>query len=62
MAKNVEWTVVRNKLTITVDLTKDFGDSASGKTTIIGTTNGAVDIEGHEGVKLGVNVYKNKKK
>lgn len=56
--KNVEMTVAGNVLTITVDLSKTFGSSASGKTTIIATTAGNQPIEG--GAVLGLNVYRPK--
>ena len=56
--KNVEMTVENNILTIKVDLTKEFGLSSSGKTTIIATTEGNVSIEGDEEKKVGLNVYK----
>ena len=55
--KNVEISVKGNILTITVDLTKTFGRSASGKTTIVATTAGNVPIEGTD-VILGLNAYK----
>jgi len=58
---NVKMTVDGDKLTIEVDLSKDFGDSKSGKTTVIASTLGNVDIEGHDGKKLGLNIYKSKK-
>lgn len=57
---NVAMTVDGNKLTITVDLSKDFGPSKSGKTNVIASTLGNVDIEGHEGMKIGLNIYKSK--
>ena len=38
--KNVEISVAGNILTITVDLTKEFGPSSSGKTIIIASTAG----------------------
>ena len=41
--KNVEMTVEGTKLTITVDLSKEFGPSASGKTIIIASTEGECD-------------------
>jgi hypothetical protein len=44
-------------LTITVDTTKSQGMSASGKTEIIGTTSGNVEVE-DSGVFVGLNVYK----
>ncbi len=45
-------------LTITVDLSKEFGKSSSGKSIIIGTTEGNVSVPGKEDVKVGVNVYR----
>jgi hypothetical protein len=44
-------------LTITVDTNKSQGMSASGKTEIIGTTSGNVEVE-DSGVFVGLNVYK----
>ena len=49
-----------NILTIKVDLSKEFGPSASGKTIIIASTEGNVTIPGHEGAKVGLNVYRKK--
>lgn len=47
-------------LTVTVDLSKEQGPSSSGKTVIIGTTSGAVEIA--DGVYANVNIYKKAKK
>ena len=58
--KNVEMKVEGNILTIKVDLTKDFGPSSSGKTTIIASTDGNVAIPEKEEVKIGLNIYKKK--
>jgi hypothetical protein len=58
--KNVEMKVDGNILTIKVDLSKEFGLSSSGKTIIIASTEGNADIDGHEGKKIGLNVYKKK--
>ncbi len=55
--KNVELKVEGNILTIRVDLSKEFGPSASGKTTIVASTEGNVAIPGHE-AKVGLNVYR----
>ena len=55
--KNVEMTVVGNLLTIKVDLSKEFGPSASGKTLIIASTEGNVTIP-ERTEKVGLNVYK----
>jgi hypothetical protein len=60
MAKNVDIAVEGNTLTIKVDLSKDFGPSASGKTTIIASTEGNISIPGREEIKIGLNIYKRK--
>jgi len=57
--KNVEMTVTGNILTITVDLTKEFGPSSSGKTIIIASTEGNVSVPERE-EKVGLNVYRKK--
>ena len=57
--KNVEMRVEGNVLVIRVDLTKEFGPSSSGKTTIIATTEGNVTIPERE-EKVGLNVYRKK--
>lgn len=57
--KNVELTVDGTMLMIKVDLSKDFGLSSSGKTTIIASTEGNVSIPGRE-EKIGLNIYKKK--
>ena len=57
--KNVELTVEGNILTIQVDLSKDFGPSSSGKTTIIASTEGNVSIPERQ-EKIGLNIYKKK--
>ena len=55
--KNVEMVVKDNVLTITVDLSKDFGPSKSGKTTIIASTEGNQKVPESD-VKIGLNIYK----
>jgi hypothetical protein len=57
--KNVELTVEGTILTIKVDLSKDFGPSSSGKTTIIASTEGNISIPERE-EKIGLNIYKKK--
>ncbi|UCE63730.1 MAG: hypothetical protein JSU59_00805 [Nitrospirota bacterium] len=57
--KNVELKVDGTTLTISVDLSKEFGPSSSGKTTIIATTEGNVSIPGRD-EKIGLNIYKKK--
>ena len=58
--KNVNMKVEGAVLTITVDLSKEFGPSSTGKTIIIASTEGSVTVPEREGVKLGLNVYKKK--
>jgi len=57
--KNIEMKVEGNTLTITVDLSKDYGESSSGKNIIIATTEGNVTIPNSE-AKIGLNVYRKK--
>jgi ABC-type glutathione transport system ATPase component len=57
--QNVEFSIKGKTLTITVDLSKEFGDSGSGKTTIIASTKGNVPID-TEGRVMGLNIYKRK--
>ena len=57
--KNVKLTVSGNTLTITVDLTQEFGPSSSGKTIIIASTEGNFPLPGRTEV-VGLNVYRKK--
>lgn len=57
--KNVQMTVAGNILTITVDLTKEFGPSSSGKTIIVASTEGNVAVPERD-EKIGLNVYRKK--
>ena len=58
--RNVTMTRSGDTLTITVDMSKNLGPSSSGKTTLIASTEGNVTVEGPEGAKIGLNVYKPK--
>ena len=58
--KNVEMKMEDNILIIKVDLTKEFGPSASGKTIIIASTEGNISIPNKEDIKIGLNIYKKK--
>ena len=58
--KNVEMKLEENILTIKVDITKEFGPSASGKTIIIASTEGNIPIPEKDEIKIGLNVYKKK--
>ena len=56
--KNCDMKVTGNILTITVDISKDFGKSSSGKSIIIGSTEGNVSVPEHDEIKIGLNIYK----
>jgi hypothetical protein len=58
--KNVDMNTENNILTIKIDLTKEQGPSASGKTIIIATTEGNIALPNNETIKIGLNVYKKK--
>jgi hypothetical protein len=55
--KNVDMNIEGNILTIKVDLTKDFGTSSSGKSTIVASTEGNYALPGRD-EKVGLNVYR----
>ena len=57
--KNVKLTVSGNTLTITVDLTQEFGPSSSGKTIIIASTEGNFPLPRRTEV-VRLNVYRKK--
>jgi hypothetical protein len=57
--KNVKLSVSGNTLTITVDLTQEFGPSSSRKTIIIASTEGNFPLPGRTEV-VGLNVYRKK--
>jgi NAD(P)-dependent dehydrogenase (short-subunit alcohol dehydrogenase family) len=61
LMKNIEMNLDGNMLTVKVDLTKEFGPSASGKTIIIASTEGNISVPGNEEIKIGLNIYKKKK-
>lgn len=57
--KNVNIAVTGKTMTITVDLSQDFGPSSTGKTRIIASTEGNQSITGPSGhVQVGLNVFK----
>ena len=55
--KNIEMQVEGDKLTITVDLSKRFGKSSSGKSIIIASSEGNQALPGAEEIKIVLNVY-----
>ena len=56
--QNIDMTVKGDELVIKIDLTKDYGRSKSGKSTIIATTAGNVSIPEHSDIHLGLNLYR----
>ena len=58
--QNIGIEVKGKVLTITIDLSVKGNASASGKSLVLASTKGNVEIPGAAGVKLGVNVYKAK--
>lgn len=59
--KNVKIKKDGKKLIIEVDTSKTQGDSKTGKSEIIATTEGNQPIEGLDGHYIGLNIYKKKK-
>jgi len=55
--KNIEMKVEGDKLIITVDLSKRFGKSSSGKSILIASSEGNQSVPGKEEIKMGLNVY-----
>ena len=59
--RNVDMNVRNDVLTITIDLQEQGQPSASGKSRVIASTEGAVTVEGTN-IKVGLNVYRPVKK
>lgn len=55
---NVQIELKDNKAIITIDLSKEFGSSKSGKTIVVATTRGNIPIPGAENFRLGLNCYR----
>lgn len=58
--KNVDMKLDGSILTIKVDISKDFGESKSGKSITIASTEGNISIPDNEEIKIGLNIYKKK--
>jgi len=60
MAKglNVDMKVQGDKLLITVDLSKSYGLSSSGKSQVVVTTSGNITVPGREEIKIGLDIYR----
>lgn len=59
--KNVDVKVKGNIATVTIDLSQNFGPSASGKTEMVASTHGNILIPGTD-VTLGLNAYRKARK
>lgn len=53
---NVSWKVENGVLVVAIDLGKDAGPSSTGKSTLVGTTHGIIDVGGD--VQLSVNAFR----
>jgi hypothetical protein len=60
--QNIRMEVQGETLVITIDLSKAFGLSGSGKSVIIASTGGNIAVPGREEVKIGLNVYRPQKR
>jgi len=58
--KNIEMIVQGSTLTLTIDISKDYGESKSGKSITIASTEGNISIPDHEDIKIGLNIYRKK--
>ncbi len=56
--KNIDMKLNGKILTITVDISQEFGMSGSGKNLVIASTEGNVSIPDKPEVKIGLNIYK----
>jgi len=59
LGKNLNASVEGSKLTIVIDLAKELGESKTGKSILVATTNGNQKIAGSN-VAIGINAYKSK--
>lgn len=61
--KGIKRTIQGNKMILEIDLSANHGPSSTGKTDIIGTTEGFVKLDGdHDGVSMTVMVCKKRPK
>jgi len=58
--RNVDMKVEGNVLTIVVDLSEKGVESSSGKSLVIGSTEGNVSVPDKPEIKVGLNVYTKK--
>lgn len=55
--QNIAMKQVGNILTITIDTSERHGVSGSGKSEVIASTGGNIEVPGAPGVKIGINCY-----
>jgi hypothetical protein len=55
--QNVNMAVKGDLLTITVDLSKRLGESASKKSLKVASTDGNIEVPEHPEYKIGLNIY-----
>ena len=60
--QNVNMKLEGDELVIRVDMSKRLGDSKSGKTILVATTEGNVKVPGSKDIQIGLNVYEKKPK
>ena len=58
MADNISVAVKGNTLTLTIDLTKDFGKSKTGKTNTVASSGGFKPVPEHDTISFSLNVNK----
>ena len=56
LGTNVKGSINGTKLTIEIDLTKDYGPSKSGKTLTVASTGGFVKLPGNEAIMMNLSV------
>lgn len=56
--QNIEMRRQGEKLVIEIDLSKDFGPSASGKTVIVASTRGNAPVPDAAGIMIGINCFR----
>lgn len=57
MTDNITMKRDGNMLTLTIDLSKRYGPSSTGKTIIVASSEGNANVPGSDKMKLGLNVF-----
>jgi len=56
LGQNIDAKIDGKILTLTIDLSRDVGPSKSGKSRIVATTSGNIQLP--DGAKIGLNIYR----